>query len=330
MTSPDAFAERREYQAFHSVVALSGGVGGARFAHGLSRAIAGDALTVIVNTGDDFEHWGLAISPDLDTVMYTLADLADEARGWGLTGETFRALDMMRRYGAEEWFGLGDADLATHLTRTRALARGETLSEVTARLTRALGVTTRIVPMADAPCRTMVETDAHGILPFQQWFVKHRAPAVRAVRFEGDPAPAPAVLAAIDAADLVVIGPSNPYVSIDPILSRPSVREALQKKLVLAVSPIVGGAAVKGPLAEMIPALRGEPPSAAAVARHYDGLVSGMIVQRGDEAAFERLEIADQRCRVLAADTLMKSRVDALRLAREALAFGAELRAAGR
>ena len=305
---------------FRSVVALSGGVGGARFVHGLSRALPADALTVIVNTGDDFVHWGLAVSPDLDTVMYTLADLADEERGWGLKGETFRALEAMRRYGCDDWFGLGDADLATHLTRTQALARGETLSAVTDKLARSLGVSSRIVPMSDAPCRTMIDTSAHGTLPFQQWFVKYRAPAVVGVRFEGDAPAAPDVIAAIERADVVLIGPSNPYVSIDPIVSRAGVRDALAKKVVVALSPIVGGVAVKGPLAEMIPALRGESPSALAVARHYDGLLAGIVVERGDEGAFEGASVG-----VLATDTIMKSRADSLRLAREVLAFAAGL-----
>ena len=167
-----------------------------------------------MNTGDDFQHWGLHISPDVDTVMYTLADLAHEERGWGLAEESFHALEMVRRYGGEAWFQLGDRDLATHLLRTQALARGETLSEVTLRLTRALGVGPRIVPMADGPCRTMIETREAGTLSFQDWFVRERARhAVRAVRFEGDPPPAPGVLAAIEAADVVIFGPSNPYVS---------------------------------------------------------------------------------------------------------------------
>jgi LPPG:FO 2-phospho-L-lactate transferase len=302
-----------------NVVCLSGGVGGARFAHGLSRALPGASLTIVVNTGDDFEHWGLSVSPDLDTVMYTLSDLADEARGWGLEGETFRALEMMKRYGGDTWFGLGDADLATHLLRTQALARGETLSAVTARLARAVGISARVLPMSDRPCRTMIDTLEHGTLPFQQWFVKHRAPAVRAVRFDGDPPPAPGVIEAIDAADVVLIGPSNPYVSIDPILTRSGVRAAIAKKTVVAVSPIVGGRAVKGPLGEMIPALRGEPASASAIVRHYDGLLAGIVVQTGDEEGLGETTVH-------ATDTVMKSRPDALRLAREALSFARELR----
>lgn len=302
-------------RALPRVVALSGGVGGARFLHGLSRALEPDTMVAIVNTGDDFEHWGLHISPDLDTVMYTLADLAHEERGWGLAEETFNTLSMVKRYGGNDWFQLGDRDLATHLLRTEALRRGETLSRVTARLCAAVGVRARIVPMADGPCRTMIVTANDGTLSFQDWFVRRRAaPEVRAVRFEGSPPPAPEVVPAIEAADLVLIGPSNPYVSIDPILDRPGVREAMASKPVIAVSPIVGGQAVKGPLGTMIPLLTGEPPSAAAIARHYRGLLAGLVVERGDEAGVSGL-------RVLAADTVMRSRQQSLLLARAVLAF---------
>jgi len=303
------------------VVALSGGVGGARFVHGLSRALEAAAetvdLTVIVNTGDDFEHWGLHVSPDSDTVMYTLADLAHEERGWGLAEESFATLEMVRRYAGDDWFQLGDRDLATHILRTQGLRRGETLSQVTARLAGALGIRAHLVPMADGPCRTMIDTRDRGTLSFQDWFVRHRAaPEVRAVRFEGDPPPAPAVIPAIEAADLVVFGPSNPYVSIDPILSLPGVRAALAGRKVIAVSPIVGGRAIKGPLGTMIPELTGAPPTAAAIARHYGSLLAGIVVERGDEGGFEG-PVAVHAC-----DTVMRSRADSLRLAREVLAFG--------
>ncbi len=303
-----------------NVVALSGGVGGARLVHGLSRALEateGGALTVIVNTGDDFEHWGLHVSPDSDTVMYTLADLANEERGWGLAEETFHTLEMVRRYAGDDWFALGDRDLATHVLRTAALRRGETLSEVTARLAGALGLRARLVPMADGPCRTVIDTRDQGTLSFQDWFVRHRAaPAVRAVRFEGSPPPAPAVVPSILAADLVVLGPSNPYVSIDPILSLPGVRAALATRRVVAVSPIVGGRAVKGPLGTMIPELTSAPPTAAAIARHYGSLLAGLVVERGDEGDLAGLPVAVHAC-----DTIMRSRADSLRLAREVLAF---------
>ena len=303
------------------VVCLSGGVGGARLLHGLARALPEGALTVVVNTGDDFRHWGLHIAPDLDTVMYTLSGLGDEQRGWGLAEESFGALGMVRRYGGEDWFALGDRDLGTHLVRSEALGRGETLSTVTARLFAGVGVTTRVLPMADAPAATMIDTESDGTLPFQQWFVRrHAAPAVKRVWFDGAPAPAPGVVEAIAAAELVVIGPSNPYVSVDPILALDGVREALARRKVVALSPIVGGRAVKGPLAEMIRALAAAAPSAAAIVRHYRGLLAGIVVEVGDEE-----EARAAGCAVLGARTVMATRDDSLRLARELLDFAARI-----
>jgi len=305
---------------FRSVVALSGGVGGARFAYGLSRALEPGILTVVVNTGDDFVHWGLSVSPDVDTVVYTLAELSDDERGWGLAGETFETLERVRRLGGTHWFMLGDRDLAMHIARTEALARGETLSDVTLRSAEALGARARILPMADGPCHTMIETESDGTLPFQEWFVKRRAaPRVRRVRFEGDPPASAAAIAALQAADVVVIGPSNPFVSIDPILGRAGMREALAGKIVVAVSPIVRGQAVKGPLAEMIASLAGEAPSAAAVARHYGELLSGFVVERGDETDVAWLP-------VLPTSTVMKTRADRVALANDVLEFAGRLR----
>jgi LPPG:FO 2-phospho-L-lactate transferase len=302
------------------VVALSGGVGGARFLDGLAQLLPAGALTAVVNTGDDFIHLGLTICPDLDTVMYTLAAVGDEERGWGLAGETFAAMAMARRLGGPDWFSLGDRDLATHLVRSEALRAGATLSAVTARLCAALGVGARVLPMADGACRTLIDTVDEGTLPFQEWFVRRRAqPAVRAVRFDGRPPPAPDVLPAIAACDLVLIGPSNPYVSIDPILALDGVRAALATKTVVAVSPIVGGRAVKGPLATMIPELGGGAATAGAIARHYGTLLAGLVIERGDEADVAGVP-------VLATDTIMKSRDDRRELARAALAFAEELR----
>jgi LPPG:FO 2-phospho-L-lactate transferase len=301
------------------VVALSGGVGGARLLDGLARSLAPAELTAIVNTGDDFTHLGLHVSPDLDTVMYTLSGLADEERGWGLAEETFTGLSMVRRYGGPDWFALGDRDLATHLLRSDALRKGEPLSSITERLARALGIRHPILPMADAPYRTMIETSRDGTISFQEWFVHRRAePAVRAVRFEGEGTPAPGVIDAIQASELVVIGPSNPYVSIDPILALDGVRNAVARKPVVALSPIVGGEAVKGPLARMIRELSGEAPSAGAVARHYRGLVQAMVVERGDEETVPSIS-------VVGTATVMRSRDDRLRLAHEILAFAVEV-----
>jgi LPPG:FO 2-phospho-L-lactate transferase len=301
------------------VVALSGGVGGARLLDGLARALPAGDLTAIVNTGDDFVHLGLHVSPDLDTVMYTLAGLAHEERGWGLAEETFAGLSMVRRYGGPDWFALGDRDLATHLLRSEALRAGETLSTITARLCSALGVAQHVVPMADAPVRTMIETASDGTLPFQEWFVRRRAePRVRAVRFDGARAPAPNAMDALARCDVVVVGPSNPYVSIDPILRLDGVRDAIARKPVVAISPIVGGAAVKGPLATMIRDLAQQEPSAGAVARHYGTMLRGMVVERGDERTVSSLPVR-------ATSTVMRSRDDRLRLAREVLSFAAEV-----
>jgi LPPG:FO 2-phospho-L-lactate transferase len=305
-------------QRFRSVVALSGGVGGARLVYGLSRILEPDCLRLVVNTGDDFTHWGLAVSPDLDTVMYTLAELSDDERGWGLRDETFSTLERVRAYGGESWFMLGDRDLATHLFRTQALARGESLTKITSDLCRALGVGPRILPMTDEPCPTMVDTATLGTLPFQEWLVKHRAPPVRRVWFRSSPAPTAHVLEAIDHCDAVVIGPSNPYVSIDPILRLPGVRDAIGKKPVVAVSPIVGGKAVKGPLAEMLPVLGAGRASAGAVAGHYSRLLSGFVVERGDES-----DVHDVR--VLSTGTVMRTREDRIRLAADVLKFAEEL-----
>lgn len=296
-----------------NVVALSGGVGGARLVQGLADVLPADALTVIANTGDDFDHLGLRICPDLDTLLYTLAGEAPEERGWGLQRESFEALDMLKRYGGPSWFALGDRDLGTHLYRTDELRRGTRLTEATARLVSGLGVRgIRLLPMSDAPRATLIETLADGTLSFQDWLVRRRgAPTVAAVRWSTCPAPSPEVLRALEAADLVVIGPSNPYVSIDPILGLPGVRDLVSAKATVAVSPIVAGAAVKGPLAQMIPALSGRPASAGAVRDHYGQLIDGFVLEQGDAAAG----------RVLATSIIMGGRTDRARLASEVLAF---------
>jgi len=306
------------------IVALSGGVGGAKLVDGLARILDGDSLATVVNTGDDFVHWGLAIAPDLDTVMYTLAGVSHPEQGWGLADEGFRALSMVERYGGPAWFRLGDRDLATHLLRTEALRAGERLTDVTARLARALGVRHPILPMADGARRTLIETERDGVLPFQDWFVGRRAkPEVRAIRWSDDPPPTPEVLAAIERADAIVIAPSNPYVSVDPILSLPGMRAALSHKAIVAVSPIVGGAAVKGPLGEMVRTVAGEPASAAAIARHYqgrwEGLLAGFVVEHGDARELPA------GLRVREAATVMATADDRRRLAAEVLAFVEEL-----
>ncbi|MDQ0466915.1 LPPG:FO 2-phospho-L-lactate transferase [Caulobacter ginsengisoli] len=309
-----------------SVLALCGGVGGAKLAFGLA-AEAAD-LTIAVNTGDDFEHLGLTVCPDIDTVLYTLSDLADRERGWGLAGETWGFMAALARLGGETWFQLGDHDLATHVERTRRLAAGDSLSAVTAHLARALGLKPGIVPMSDQPVRTHLLTDT-GELAFQPYFVRERcAPVVRRVRYQGaaTAAPSPGFAAALARPDLtaIVICPSNPYLSIDPILAVPGVREALQHAAapIVAVSPIVAGQALKGPAAKLMAEL-GVEPGVEAVARHYAGLIDGLVVDTADAGAVPTIEALGVRA--LAVPSVMRSDDDRRRLARDALAFAATL-----
>ena len=291
------------------VVELAGGVGGAKLAHGLQVHL-GERLTVVVNTGDDLERHGLLVCPDHDTVMYTLAGLDNREWAWGLAGETFAASEMLARYGEETWFRLGDRDLATHLVRTRRLRAGERLTPVSRDLQAALGVTATILPMTDEPVRTRVRTD-EGWLDFQTYFVgRHQEPAVHEVDFEGVAAarPTPEVFAALEAADAIVVAPSNPFVSIDPILAIPGLRAALDAARargvpVAAVSGIVGGKAIKGPADRMFETLAGEAPSALAVARRYAGWVDRFVLDSQD-AAFEPA-IRALGFETLVTDTLM-------------------------
>lgn len=305
-----------------NVAYLSGGVGGARLLDGLARVLPAEALSAIVNTGDDLTHWGLRVCPDIDTVLYTLSGLGDAKRGWGLRNESFHALENIARFGGEQWFQLGDRDLATHLVRSERLRRGETLTAVTAALASALGIGCAVLPMCDEPRETRIVTEHEGTLGFQHWLVRRRGePRVRAVEFHETERAArvtPQVLAVLARAELVVIGPSNPYVSVDPILTLPGLRAALAGKRVVALSPIVGGKAVKGPLAEMIPALAGRPASAAAIAAHYAPMLTGMVVEHGDGVELGALPVLQTR-------TIMHGRRERARLARELLAFAAEL-----
>ncbi len=257
-------------------------------AHGFAQLEVG--LTVIGNTGDDLEMHGLRISPDLDTVMYTLAGVANDATGWGVTDETWSAAEMLGGYGQPTWFGLGDRDLATHITRSARLAAGESLTQVTAHLVKSLGVQATLLPMSDQSVRTKVRT-ADGWLDFQDYFVRRRhADPVLELRFDGiaGARPTPEVLAAIDGADLVVIAPSNPFVSVAPILGLAGLADALRSSNapVVAVSPIVGGVALRGPAAAMLQTLAGRPATSAAVAEHYaasyPGLVDAMAVDESD------------------------------------------------
>jgi LPPG:FO 2-phospho-L-lactate transferase len=265
------------------VALLSGGVGGARFARGLVGVAGAEAVTVIGNVGDDVEVLGLHVSPDLDSIVYALAGLNDEGRGWGRAGETWEALGTVSALGGEDWFRLGDRDLGLHLVRTQALRAGEPLSAVTARIARALGIGAAILPATDDTLRTWLDTPA-GSFPFQEWFVArgHRD-EVDAVRFEGIAGPAPGVLDALAQADAIVVAPSNPYVSIWPILAVPEIREALGRRRVpaVAVSPLVGGRAVKGPADRMLARMAGGT-TPAHVASCYEGLIDALVVDEAD------------------------------------------------
>ena len=308
------------------VVALSGGIGGAKLALGLSRVVPGEQLVIVANTGDDFEHLGLRISPDLDTLMYTLAGLANLDAGWGRAGETWTFMTALERLGGERWFLLGDGDLATHVERTRRLAAGEALSAITADFCRRLEVRPRLLPMSDQPVRTVVQTP-DGELDFQRWFVEQRCePVVRSLRFAGieDARPYAEWMREITRPDTgaIIICPSNPFISIDPILALPGVKEALRDAPapVTAVSPIIGGDAVKGPTAKMMREL-GRPVAAHAVAAHYAGLIDGYVLDEADAGEAHRIAVP---CRVSA--TLMHSEQDKVRLAVEVLRFAESLR----
>jgi LPPG:FO 2-phospho-L-lactate transferase len=303
------------------VAAIAGGTGAAKLLRGLAAALPPGDLTVIGNTGDDAEIWGLHVSPDLDTVTYALAGRLDAARGWGLAGETFRCLEAMGDLGGETWFNLGDRDLATHVWRTRALREGASLSAVTADLARRLGVAARILPMSDEPVRTRVRTP-DGWLSFQEYFVREKAQVrVLEVEYAGVAAarPAPGVLPALRDADLVVVCPSNPVTSVGPVLAVPGVADALaaRRGRTLAVSPIVGGAPVSGPAGALMRA-RGLPVSPAGVAAAYAPWLRTLVLDRrdaGGAAELERLGVAP-----VLADTLMTDRARELALARVVLA----------
>lgn len=309
------------------VVALCGGVGGAKLALGLSR-IVGAELTLIVNTGDDFEHLGLAISPDLDTVLYTLGGIANKELGWGRADESWNFMQALGHLGGEAWFQLGDRDLALHVERTQQLRSGRTLTEFMAKVARAHGITATLLPMCDDPIRTILTTSV-GQLPFQRYFVERRcAPTVHGIAFDGagTARPSSPVIEALRDPDLraVIICPSNPFLSIDPILAAPGIRTLLERVSapVVAVSPIIGGAAVKGPTAKIMAEL-GVPATSRAIAQHYDGLLDGLVID--DVDAGERDSIGGP---VHVTPTLMKTDEDRERLAREVLSFADRLASA--
>lgn len=303
------------------VVALAGGVGGARLADGLAQVTPSENLTIVVNIGDDFEHFGLYICPDLDTVCYTLAGLANPETGWGRMDETWQAFQVIERLGGPTWFHLGDGDLGLHLERTRRLRLGEPLSQITRDFCHLLGVRPKVLPASDDRVPTWVCTREEGRLPFQEYFVHRQCqPCVTGFQFEGveQAAPAPGVLHALREADLAIICPSNPWVSIDPILSIPGIRPALIDLPVLAVSPIIRGRAVKGPAAKMYAEL-GIQPCAVSVARHYRDLLTGFVydIRDADQAG----EIHELGILTMHTDTLMKTPQDRARLAQEVMEF---------
>jgi len=310
------------------ILALAGGVGGAKLAQGLAMLRDPDDLTIVVNTGDDFNHLGFNISPDVDTVMYWLSGLNDRVRGWGLADETWHFMAGLKTLGGPAWFNLGDRDLATHVERTRLLRSGQSLSEVTAHLCRQLGIRHRVVPMTDDTVHTVVHTD-EGVLPFQDYFVRRQCePRVNKLEYTGaaDARPSPAFGDLLTASHIeaIVICPSNPLLSVEPILSLGGVRRRIENLTVpvVAVSPIVGGQAIKGPAAKILREL-GRDASALEIARHYVGLIDGLVIDNVDSPlapAIEALGID-----VLITATVMKTPNDQKTLADETLQFAARL-----
>ena len=302
------------------ILAIAGGVGGAKLVVGLARTLSPDELTVVVNTGDDETFYGLHVSPDLDSVMYALAGLSDTERGWGLAGESWRTLEALGRLGADTWFSLGDVDLATHIRRTELLGAGRTLSDVTRELCGALGVNANVVPMSDDPVRTVAVTD-EGKLAFQDYFVRRRCePRVSAFQFDGaaDARASPAFAKALEDMDGLVLCPSNPLVSIGPVLAVPDVFSAISRFTGprIAVSPIVGGEAIRGPAAKMLGEM-GEDVSCVGVAHRYVGVCDILVIDRVD--AHHADEITALGIRPYITDTVMSTDEDKVRLAAEVI-----------
>lgn len=307
------------------IIALAGGVGGAKLANGLAKTLHPENLTIIVNTGDDFTHFGLYMCPDLDTVCYNLAGISNPVTGWGRSGETWSVRDALSKLSAPDWFNLGDQDLATHLERSRRLADGQPLSQVTKAFCANWNIPHPILPMSDDPINTKILTKDGRELDFQDYFVKEKwQPIVSKVHFEGASTarPAPGVMEAIHQADLIVICPSNPLVSIDPILSIAEIRAALLHKPVVAVSPIIGGKAVKGPLAKMIYEMYSELPSAAWVAGYYTEHLhlNGYLIDNEDVDSQDI--IVRQGIICMSAPTLMTTVDDQIQVANQVIRLG--------
>jgi LPPG:FO 2-phospho-L-lactate transferase len=307
------------------VVTLAGGVGGAKLASGLSGVLPPEDLTVVVNTGDDFEHLGLHISPDIDTVVYTLAGIANPETGWGIAGDTFAVLEALGRMGQETWFRIGDRDFATHLQRTALLRGGLNLTQATERIRSALGASQHVVPMSDDPVATRVVTD-EGELDFQDYFVRRACePAVKSIRFQGIESanPSPAAVAALEESDAILIAPSNPFVSIEPILSLPGMRRLVASKPAVAVSPIVGGRALKGPAAKLLAEL-GHAVTPIAVAEGYADCLGGFAIDAEDALLADG--IRGMGFEVLVSQTIMRSDADRAALAKACLDLARSLR----
>lgn len=307
------------------ITALAGGVGAARFLEGLIAVVPQEDITVISNIGDDEEFFGLHVSPDIDIVIYTLSGAIDTEKGWGLQGETFRALDALKRFGYDTWFNLGDGDLATHAHRTDMLRNGATLSEATRSIVEAFGLKLRLLPVSDDRVRTVVTTDI-GELAFQEYFVKHRTePSVTAVRFDGAESarPAPGVIEAISNAGIIAIAPSNPIVSLGPILAVPGVRDALRETpaKVVAVSPIIAGKTIKGPADRMMASL-GVTPTAVGVAETYRDFLDVLVIDEEDRALAPAVEATGVR--PVVAQTIMRGPDEKRALAEVVLAAAAE------
>ena len=290
------------------ILVLTGGTGGAKLVLGLQQVVAPEELTVVVNTGDDLEWWGLHVSPDIDSVLYALAGLLSPERGWGVDKDSFRCLERMAQLGQPSWFALGDLDLATHLTRTAMLRAGQSLSRATRELAASMGIGARVLPMSDDPVATVLDT-AKGTLKFQEYFVRERHQIeVRRVHFEGAhrARPAPGVVESIESAEAVILAPSNPVTSIGPILAVPGIRDALRRTRapVAAVSPIVGGAAISGPAGALMQ-MMGWPSTIAGVARAYEDFLDVLVADRADKTAASLLRSDDLR--VLCTNTIMSS-----------------------
>jgi len=303
--------------AIKHVVLLVGGVGGAKLAYGFQQILAPEQLTVIVNTGDDFWHYGLRICPDLDTIMYTLAGVVDHKNGWGIQHDTHRVLGMLQQLGENTWFRLGDLDLATHIIRTRQLQEGQTLTQVTQFLTQHYGINHQILPMTDDNVSTIVQTREYGEMEFQPYFVEHRwQPTVQALHYRGAEHAqlSPAVLDALNDADAIVIGPSNPWLSISPILNIPAMKTALLARDVprIAVTPLIGGQAIKGPTAKIMRELN-IPVTPASIIEFYGDILNGFVYDERDH------QPSVETVRLFAEDTLMLSDYHKSNLARALL-----------